>query len=132
MDDAPSVPVTPSSVVRIRPSMLADLEHLAWRNRHRLRAWTELVDGRVVGIGGVQIMEDGPVVAFVDLTEEARRYPLSLHRAAVRFMQELRRSGIRRVMATADPAQPAAERWLDRLGFSPVEVDGTTIYLWQV
>jgi RimJ/RimL family protein N-acetyltransferase len=47
-------------------------------------------------------------------------------------MRELRRSGIRRVVAAADPAQPAAERWLERLGFSPVEVDGTTIYLWQV
>jgi hypothetical protein len=41
------------------------------------------------------------------------------------------------VVATADPAQPAAERWLERLGFVPVELDpgaqagGPKLYLWQ-
>lgn len=124
--------------VEIRPTVPADLIHFPWKNAYRLRAWTELVAGRVVGIGGVQIMQDGTLVAFADLTEEARRYPLSLHRAAVQFMGELKRTGVRRVVAAADPAQPAAERWLERLGFKPVEIPGSgpgtgiTIYLWQV
>ncbi len=139
----------------VRPTVAADLDHVAWRNRYRLHAWTARVrcpensesgpeSGRIVGIGGVQVMEDGTLVAFVDLLPEARRHPHSLHRAALRFMGELRRAGVRRVVATADPEQPAAERWLWRLGFVRVEVercapptgpdaaDGCDpVYLWQ-
>ena len=118
--------------VEIRPTVTADLEYFAWRNQYRLRAWSALRDGRVIGIGGVQIMGNGTLVAFVDLTSEMRCYPLSLHRAAVRFMREAKRTGIRRIVAAADPAQPAAERWLFRLGFKLVEIDGIKLFLWQV
>jgi len=118
--------------VEIAPSVAADLERFPWKNQYRLRAWTAKVDGKVIGIGGVQVMDNGTFVAFVDLTDEARCYPLSLHRTARRFMRELERSGIRRVVATADPAQPAAERWLERLGFVRTDVNGTIVYLWQV
>ena len=118
--------------VEIRPTVAADLEYFAWRNQFRLRAWTALHGGRVIGIGGLQVMENGTLIGFVDLTSEMRCYPLSLHRAAVRFMCELRHAGVRKVVAAADPAQAAAERWLDRLGFKPVEVNGIKLFLWQV
>jgi RimJ/RimL family protein N-acetyltransferase len=118
--------------VEIRPTVAADLDRFAWRNRYRLRAWTALHEGRIIGIGGVQIMDDGTQIGFADLMPELRCHPLALHRAARRFMGEIRRAGSRRVVAMADPEQPAARRWLERLGFKPVEIDGTKVYLWQV
>lgn len=98
---------------------------------HRVRAFVGEIDGVTLGIGGLAYLPNGSVLAFCDLKEEARRYPVALHRAGretLRFAAEL---GIRKILATADNLQPAAERWLLRIGFVPTEIDGVRIFIWH-
>jgi RimJ/RimL family protein N-acetyltransferase len=125
----------------LRPTMLADLPHvvgepLPWR----IRAITALADDRVIGIGGVAFPPGGPAIAFVQFapapdggSPEARRYPVTLHRAGLMAMDMIRASGIGQVIATADAGNPAAVRWLKRLGFARAErqdIEGRILFVW--
>ncbi len=97
----------------------------------RIRALTAHVGDQVLGIGGLGYLPDGVVGAFVVMSEEGRKYPVAIHRAGLAAMEMIRASGERRVIALADHFVPAAERWLERLGFEAVTVDGVTAYVWQ-
>ena len=142
--------------VQLRPTVAADLPHVIGESLpFRIRALTayiprdpsrtiacandasvkrDLDDGsrdQVLGIGGLAYMPNGVIGAFVQMTAEGRKYPVAIHRAGVAAMRMIRESGERRVVALADELVPGAERWLDRLGFRPVTVDGLTAYIWE-
>lgn len=74
-------------------------------------------------------MADGTKIAFCDLTDEARRYPVTMHRAALKTMALARELRIRRLVATTESGHPAAERWLLRLGFEPREICGKKVFI---
>jgi hypothetical protein len=105
-------------VVCLRPAITSDLPHLiAEPLPFRIRAITMLADDRVIGLGGIAFPPDGPVIAFVQQTAEARRYPVALHRAGLQAMRMIRESGLGQVVATTDRDSPRAIRWIERLGF---------------
>ena len=119
---------TKKPVVEIRPTVAADFAALSKNPLpFRVKAMTGVlhqdgpdgpdVDGRVIGIAGIGFRPDGIVIAFADLTEEARAHKVALHRAARRFLAEAQRTGFVRLVATGDPQSAAAQRWLDHLGF---------------
>ncbi len=118
-----------SEIRETKPEDVISLLHKPFP--YRVRALTGLVDGEIKGIGGVAYMPDGTAVAFLHLAEGASRYAVTLHKAARRVLEEARNRGIRRIVARADIAIPAAERWLKRLGFEQVEIDGEKVFLWQ-
>jgi hypothetical protein len=90
---------------------------------------TGLVDGKIVAIGGLAYLPDGTVGAFLQIDEEARGFPVLLHKTALKILRE---SGQKRIVALAEQTTPSAKRWLHRLGFRAVtEVNGETVYLWQ-
>jgi hypothetical protein len=98
--------------------------------RMRVRALAGKVDGRVVAIGGIAFAEDGMTrIAFCDLSDEARLYPLSMHKAARMTMAMAMKLGIKRLVATTETNHPAARRWLERLDFSPRMVGGVRVYV---
>lgn len=121
--------------VLLRPTVAADLPHLRHligeKLPHRIQAITALADGLVIGIGGFGFRPDGTVIAFVAMTDEARQYPAAIHRAGLMAMAMIRRSGAPLVVAEAQPGNPAAERWLMRLGFEPAEISGQRIFIWE-
>jgi N-acetylglutamate synthase-like GNAT family acetyltransferase len=86
------------------------------------------VDGHVVGLGGVASFPNGIHVAFTDISDEARKYPVSIHRAGLRAVALAKKHGIKRLQASG-VSHPASERWLLRLGFRRVETDGAPIYV---
>lgn len=89
-------------------------------------------DGRIIGIGGVAFLKDGQRLAFTELTDEARKYPVALHKTALKLLDVARQRGIRRIVATADmAASPAAKRWLERLGFIEHHYNGIAVYIWR-
>lgn len=98
---------------------------------YRIRAITGTVDGEIKGIGGLAYLPDGTAVAFLEMAEGAERYKVTLHRAALRVIEEAKARGVRKIVAQADLTRDTAERWLDRLGFAPVEVDGERVWIWQ-
>lgn len=115
--------------VVLRPTVAADIAALgAEEPQWRIKAITATVDDRVIGIGGLAWINDNTVAAFVAATPEAYRYPVAFHRAGLMTLAMARRMGITTLVAMADPDRPAAERWLERLGFTPLTVDGEKVY----
>ncbi len=89
-------------------------------------------EGQVIGVGGLAYAADGRVFAWADLTEEARKHPVALHKAGLRAMRMARESGLRRLVATTDlSVTPAGARWLARLGFKREEACGAEIWVWR-
>jgi RimJ/RimL family protein N-acetyltransferase len=106
--------------VTFRPTIPADFIALngampPWRSR----CITAELDGRVIGLGGLVHRPDG-VWASAVIGVEARRYPAAIHRAGRQVMAMARALGLRQVYAAAQPDNPAAQRWLARLGFRPI------------
>ena len=125
-----------SIVVRIRPSIPADLPHVIGEPLpFRIKAITLEVDGRVLGLGGVAFPPGGgPPWAFVQQCPEAKRYRVSFHRAGLAAMRMICDAGVGEVVATADADNEAALRWLKRLGFAPATVqplDDKLLFVWR-
>ncbi len=105
-------------VVRLRPAVASDLPHVIGEPLpFRIRAITVVANERVIGVGGIAFPPHGPVIAFVQQTAEARKYPLAFHRAGLAAMGMIRESGLTQVIATTDRDNPRAVRWIERLGF---------------
>lgn len=117
--------------VILRPTIAADLAAVTDQPLPaRIQGITAEVDGRVLGIGGFSF-RDGSIVAFVAMNEEARRYPAAIHRAGLAAMELARRNRFPVVVAEAEPDNPAAERWLVRLGFRRTMVAGREAFVWE-
>jgi hypothetical protein len=100
----------------------------------RIRAITVLADDRVIGMGGIAFPPHGPVIAFVQQTEDAKNYPVAFHRAGLLAMRMMRDAGIMQVIATTDRDSPTAIRWIERLGFvrSCVQpIDDKLLFEWN-
>lgn len=116
----------------ISPAEPSDFNDLDGPPQLRVRAVTGRVGDEIIGIGGLVYLPDGLMGAFARLTPEARRRKVQLHKTALAMLESARARGIRQIVATADPTEPAAERWLERLGFRYVTTaaDRKT-YLWS-
>lgn len=118
--------------VELRATIASDLAHVIHVELpHRIRAITALAGDEVLGVGGVGYRGDGTVIAFVAMKDEARKYPVAIHRAGLMAMKMIRDSGVPRVVAEAQEDNPAAEPWLIRLGFRKVEMAGQTAFVWE-
>lgn len=116
----------------IRPTTQDDVERFFGKPMpYRARAVTAVVGEKIIGIGGVAMLPDGSALAFLDMADGAERYAVTLHKTALRVIADAKRRGIRKIAACADLTKPAAVRWLIRLGFHPVQIDGETVYIWQ-
>jgi hypothetical protein len=119
--------------VVLRPATRADFdamlaEPLPWR----VRATAAEVDGKLIGVGGLAFLPDGTIGAFVHAFDEARKYPVSMHRAGLKTMADARALGIRRVVALADKNIDRATPWLERLGFRKMIQEGEGVWVWQL
>lgn len=84
---------------------------------------TGRVDGKVIAVGGIAIYPNGGRVAFCNISDEGRRYPLSLHRGAKMVLQEAKKFGIKRIVVEADGRNhDKTPAWIARLGFVPTVV----------
>lgn len=108
-----------------RPDDFAALaaERLPWRTR----AIAAEVAGRCVGIGGLVFRPDG-VWASALISDECRRYKVTILRAARRLLAEAKAAKIRRIYATAECGRRGAEAFLIRLGFKRIE--GSDVFMW--
>lgn len=122
------------------PTVAADIEAIGEKvPDYRIRAVTARIGEKVVAIGGLGFQANGTVTAFCHLTDEARHRKVALHKAVKAGIEQAKARGIGRIVATADPEQPAGERWLERLGFvsaeslglTPTHLNGHNIFVWR-
>jgi len=129
------VSVRPRPVIRLRPTIASDLPAIIGEPLpFRIRAITVLADDRVIGMGGIAFPPHGPVIAFVQQTEDAKNYPIAFHRAGLLAMRMIRDAGIMHVIATTDRDSPAAIRWIERLGFARYcvqTIDDKLLFEWN-
>jgi len=117
----------------IRPTTRADCEAFYGKALpYRIKAYSGLIDGEVVAIGGLGFPPEGPAIGFADLKDIARQWPyaVELHRFARRVIAEAKAAGVPRIVAKADTSIEAAARWLERLGFEPLNGEGT-LFIWR-
>lgn len=118
-------------MITVRPTIEADLPALTSEPLpYRIKAITGLIGDKIIGIGGIGFRPDGTVVALAELSDEARAHKYTLHRAAKKFLAEVKAMGIRELITFAEPNVPCAENWLRHLGFQPVTRNGETIWRW--
>jgi hypothetical protein len=96
----------------------------------RIKGLTGKLGDEVLGVGGLAFLPDGTVAAFLIIKEEARKYPVALHKAALRTLAEARQMGIRKIVARAQKGLDAAAPWLARLGFKPFVMDNEKFWVW--
>ena len=115
----------------IRQATRADLEKFYGKGnvRQTMTARVGIVRGRIIGCGGLAYI-DGKVIAFCDLKPSARRYKVSLVRAAREVIDTVRATGCRVMYAQLEPGEPGAMRWTASLGFEPTKEPG--LVRWQV
>lgn len=108
----------------LRPATRADVEaafnHLYGETRAvpvRFFGYTGSVDGKVIAVGGIALYPSGARIAFCDISDEGRRFPLSLHRGARLVLKEARRLGIRRIAVGLEDNHEKTANWLAHLGF---------------
>lgn len=93
-----------------------------------VQAVVGVVRGHVVGIGGLAHIE-GQLWAFSAFAPSARRYKISIVRAAAKVIADAKARGVKYIYAQADPKEPGAVRWMSSLGFRPTHQPG--IYRWE-
>jgi hypothetical protein len=85
------------------------------------------LNGKIIGFGGLA-RHRGRWYAFCDLIPEARKFKITIARAAIRVFEEARRDGVKFVYAEMDQNEPTAPAWLARLGF---HLDPRSSYLFR-
>lgn len=112
----------------IRPASRGDISSFSLLNDvPTVKAWCAEIDGTIIGMGGLAF-SGGRWFAFINLTEEARPYKMTIMRMAKRTMAEAQHMGIRFVYADADIREPRAVTWLKSLGF---ELDPRSNHLFR-
>ena len=103
----------------IRPATRADLDKFypPGKFKSTVTATVGLIRGKIIGCGGVAHV-DGKTVAFCDFYPLARRYKVSIVRAAMKVIAEAK-ARHRVIYTELDPDEPGAERWVKSLGFEP-------------
>lgn len=97
----------------------------------RVRGYAGVDGDEVVAVGGIACCGDGVFQAFFDVKDGdlRKQYPVTLYKAARRLLADARAAGIPRVVAFPSANVDAAERFLRRLGFAPLD-DGE-MYVWS-
>lgn len=87
------------------------------------------IDGRVIGVGGVAFYPSGVRIAFCEVGDEARKYKISLHRAALMTIEKAKAMGVRRIVVTEERMHEKTPHWLLRLGFTKMTVKEVSFYV---
>ena len=100
---------------------------------YRVRGFTGVVDDRIIGIGGIAYTPNYGIYAFGEFDEEARQYPVALHKAGLAMISLLKDLKANNVMAHAARDVEASVRWLERLGFehTGTHTEEGVVMLWR-
>ncbi len=96
------------------------------------RALLTLMDGNTpVAIGGFVERSQDVAEVWVAMAPSCRARPVTMHRTALRVIGAAMLT-YKTLRALSRKGQPQSQRWLDRLGFEPVDEDATFIHYQRV
>ena len=100
------------------------------RPKHSIRALVAELDGKVVGIGG--ILYSTPILAFSEMREELRGYPLFIMKSAKKLAKMMDKYG-QYAIAVACPNEKNSQKLLEHLGFTKISsTDEQEVYQWLI
>ena len=88
------------------------------------RGYVAELDGKIIGIGGIIYTQ--PAQAISEITDEMRKYPVTLMRGA-KMLIKLIESCPYQVFARPSEKEKTAKRFLTHLGFVPMNDE---VYIW--
>lgn len=94
------------------------------------KGWVAELDGKIIGIGGFALL-GMPALAFSDMTEEMKAFPITIMRESKRIMAELAKTRSS-AYCLASKEFPNSAQFLERLGWVWQRSDPNgEIYAWQ-
>lgn len=116
--------------VKLVPATERDFEEFTGeRPRKTLRAFVAKVNNRIVGIGGFTYYGH-QAVAFLNVTEEAKRYPITMIRLCRKMINE--HPGHYFICAIKDQEEATATRFLEAVGFKFSQAyQGQEVFRWH-
>ena len=94
------------------------------------RGWVAELDGRVIGLAGFALLGNPPM-AFSDMTEEMKAFPVTIMRESRKVMKTLAKDR-KTAYCLASKDLPGSEKFLQRLGWKWHTTDPNgEIYAWQ-
>lgn len=94
-----------------------------------MRGISIVVDGEVIGVGGVSMSIGGPV-AFMNIRKEAKHFPVLIMKASATLRREVFTLYRCPIYAFRDTSMESSDRFLRRIGFRPVE-ENSEVYVWR-
>lgn len=105
--------------VEVSPATRDDLIAHYGSCDYTMRAFIGRIDGEIVGVGGVAVVQ-GRAVAFFDITDRLREQPVFLTKIAISVLRQARQLGHRHIFCAPEPGEPRARPWLERIGFADI------------
>lgn len=115
--------------VKLFPATERDIiEFTGERPKKTVRAFVAKVGNRIVGIGGFTYY-DTQAVAFLNVSEEGRKYPVLMIKLCKKVIAEFK--GPYLLCAIRDKGEPNSAKFLERIGFKfSQEHQGQEIFRW--
>lgn len=116
------------SAIVVRP--LTEDDFLRWHGiSPPCRVWGKVAerDGELLGIA-VVAMQAGVHVGYLNMKDELRKHPHTLHRQMVRGLREWAKRGGTVIRIMCDEEMPRSREWAARLGFTPTNGDENGVW----
>lgn len=117
----------------IRPANPGDYEAFSgepqrWTGRSVVMEY----QGRVLGIGSIVYQRGSLPGVRMEMSDEARRFPVSIHRAGKMLIAMAERTGIPAMAAIRDAGEKNSAKWLASLGFTQAGTcEEGEVWIWQ-
>lgn len=118
-----------NSKVVIRNATTDEVERMVGKQGKTVRAVVGVMDGNVLGIGGI-VYEDSYIKAFMDITEEGKLCKKSLAKATKMVLEMAKEKNLK-LIAVADDTD-IAPQFLEHFGFKfSHDTDIGPVYTWH-
>lgn len=113
------IPFRARHLPHIRPDVNPEMQDLAWVAQEAGNAFTACLLGEYIGAAGVIVRESNLAEAWAVFSPTIKTFKRDLYVAVKHGLQEIiDENKVKKVTALIDPADAAAKRFIEHLGFN--------------